>query len=88
MDVVNHILGHEQGCPAALAEASSGGQAQKIASTLGVPGWAEGNSTCGSGFHGIFMFFVHLNVGTKFQLTIFIAVNLEPDDDFSWVQDI
>ena len=60
---------------------SASAEAVQVVAPLGVPGWAEGNCTGCAGCHGIVMLLMSLDVGAKFEASVFIEVNVRSVDD-------
>jgi hypothetical protein len=64
---INHVLREWEGGPAVAGKFATSGEAHKIVATLAVTSRAEGYGASGARLHQIVMFFMGLNVQTKFQ---------------------
>jgi hypothetical protein len=72
---IDHVLREWEGRPPVTGKfVTSGGEAHKIVSTLAVTSRAEGYGTSGARLHQIVMFFMGLNIRTKFQVAVFSVV--------------
>jgi hypothetical protein len=72
--MIDHILREWEGGPLVTGKFATSGEVHKIVSTLAVTSGAEGYGASGVRLHQIVMFFMGLNVRTKFQVAVFSVV--------------
>ena len=77
---INDILGHWQFCPMLSEEPPTGGEAKKIVSSLCISGWMKSNCANCACLHAVIMVLVRLHIGSKFEVTVFLVVDLLSGD--------
>ena len=57
------------------------GETHEVIAPLGIPSQSEGNGPSSAGSHRVVMFFMHLDVGSKLEATVFEVINALASDN-------